>query len=61
MGNWDGPVLQYGLKNKVRYNHPLNLYNNDNKILLTSDYSNDNNFEIHSNNNITLIKRLKSK
>ena len=59
MGNWDGPVLQHGEKNRIRYNHPCTLKNNK-KILLTSDYDNKDYFEIHSLESKKTIKRLKS-
>ena len=60
MGNWDGPVMQHGETNGIRYNHPSTLKNNKN-VLLTSDYKNNDCFEIHSLDNKKLIKRLKAK
>ena len=59
MGNWDGPVLQHGMIDGVRYNHPCTLKNNK-SLLLTSDYNNKDNLEIHSLENKKMIKRLKS-
>ena len=58
-GNWNGPVIQHGIKNGVRYNHPHTM-NDDKSILLTSDKNNKNNLEIHSISSNKMIKRFKS-
>ena len=47
MGNWNGPALQYGEKNGIRYKHSLFL-NNDKKIFLVSDKDNKETIEFHT-------------
>ena len=56
MGNWSGPAIQHGMPQGVRYSHKLNL-TDDNKILLSSDFKNRNNLEIHSLASNKLLKR----
>ena len=59
MGNWNGPVLQYGEKQGVRYRYSY--FSNDNKSLfVSSDNGGEECFELHSVDSSKKIKTLKS-
>jgi len=58
MGNWDGPALQYGKLNGVRYKHPIQVNKNKN-LLLCSDENNVEKFELYNLETSKLIKSFK--
>ena len=58
MGNWDGPALQYGKLNGVRYKHPVQVNNNKN-LLLCSDEKNVEHFELYNLKTSKLTKLFK--
>ena len=60
MGNWDGPVIQHGKLQGVRYRHSLFLTNNK-SILTASDESGEEKLEIYNIDTSRKIKTLKAK
>ena len=57
MGNWSGPVLQYGKLQGVRYKFMLSL-TDDKKILLISDEGGEEHLEIYNSETGKISKRL---
>ena len=55
MGNWDGPVIQHGVNQGVRYKHSLILTDNK-RLLVCSDEGGEERLEIY---NISTSKRTK--
>ena len=58
LGCWDGPSIQYGKLNGVRYKHPIQFSKNK-KLLLCSDEKNIEHFEIYNIENSKLLKSYK--
>tara|TARA_B110000263_G_scaffold250142_1_gene270832 strand:- start:529 stop:3708 length:3180 start_codon:yes stop_codon:yes gene_type:complete len=58
IGNWDGPALQYGKFNGVRYKHPIQVNKNKN-LLICSDENNIEHFELYNLKSSNLIKSFK--
>ncbi len=55
MGTWDGPSIQYGKVNGVRYKHPIQIDKNK-KLLLISDENNVEHFEVYNIESSKLLK-----
>ena len=60
MGNWDGPVIQHGKAQGVRYRHSLFL-TDDKTLLVSSDESGEEKLEIYNILSSKKIKTLKAK